>query len=290
GVYAAHAARVARPPRAVARERDRADRTAGQAVGLREARSRRQPLQRAVERGHPDVVVARLGDARDRAVGEVADMVDAVQLAVEDVDAVAVGADPDPPIARLQRAHRGGMREPVADGRRVAQRAKRARRRVVARHPLAPRSGPDDAGAVAENGADAIGRNGAVERGVVAEAVDDLQRLGFDDVDAAAERGDPDFALRFREAVDPEVTQLARRKGAQRPGGGIEHRRAVLRGADPDAAARVFVDFGDVLAVERHLLEVALQAGTRAGPDVAAAVDEEAARLLAGNTLETTVI
>src|SRR4029079_16553347 len=101
--------------------------------------------------------------------------------------------------------------------------------------------------------------NGAVERGVVAEAVDDLQRLRVDDVDATAERGDPNLTIRFRESVDPEVTQLARWKGAQRAGGGIEHRRAVLRGADPDAAARVFVDLRHVLAVERDLVEVALQ-------------------------------
>jgi len=79
------------------------------------------------------------------------------------------------------------MREPVGPRRAVANLAKRARRRIVARQPLAPRPDPQHAGAVAQQRADPIAADRRRQRRVVPQAVDDLERRAVDDVDAAAE-------------------------------------------------------------------------------------------------------
>src|SRR5688572_22621629 len=112
-------------------------------------------MQITVERGDVGRSVARL---RQRGHGRFSETVigDAIEVAVEDVDAVAVGADPDRAVVHLQRTYGGGVRQPVRPARAVTERAERARLRIVSREPLAPRPDPDRAAEVAQQGADAV--------------------------------------------------------------------------------------------------------------------------------------
>src|SRR5437588_28452 len=93
---------------------------------------------------------------------------------------------------------------PFGNPSAFVKRSKGPRRGVVPRDAFTPRADPDDARAIAQHRADAIRGNRGVERRIALQTVDDLQRPRIDDVDAAAERGEPDLAVRhFRDAVDP---------------------------------------------------------------------------------------
>jgi hypothetical protein len=121
--------------------------------------------------------------------------------------------------------------------------------------PLAPGAHPEDARAVGEEGADPVAAQGARERRVVPQTVDDGERARVDDVDAAPEGREPHLARRrLGDAVDPEVAQArGRRRPREEPAEapGPEDRRAVLQRADPEPPAVVLEELADELAGER---------------------------------------
>ena len=157
--------------------------------------------QSGLARADPDRAVGRLRQRDDMAVGQAGrvtrirtNAADHAPGKIEDVDAVAIGADPDPAIVDLQQGVDIFHAQRTGVARNMPQHAKGMIAGVDALQAGPPVADPHEAGAIAKNRADDIGGQGRIDAIVMLETPDDLRGARVHHVDAAAVGGDPQRA------------------------------------------------------------------------------------------------
>ncbi len=127
-------------------------------------------------------------------------------LAVENIDAIAIRAEPDRAVGTIQSTQHTGIAQRVRPCRAVVQRMKGVGNRIVALQPTAPAANPKQAGAVTQQAGHRIHGKTTGHRGITYDAAHDALAVGVEHVDPAAISGNPDLAgQRFGDVGHPRV-------------------------------------------------------------------------------------